>query len=318
MVDERPRTPTESSEAVRVQLGSPPDEIYARAGLIASEHSLLGLGAGTLISTTLAVLVQGSAAAGLVLPALAASSGLLACGVGVAFVGRYLGLGGSSRRPAALPLTFRPVVALGAVASVLGWLAVALVSRGSAAGPPSYPGALDSTGFAVMAVASLGAALPLLAALGLRAIAAVDGGAPMPVAQLFQATGHSMLGGLGLLVLIAFASGAMGLELKIAMGAAVTAACAHTLLWSAWLLRGSRRRMDRMRKAGLRVAMLERGHSLAAATTVVGLVAPGLVVMADLLLGRDTGLVIACAVLAVSNHAMRYAWVLLALRRGGD
>jgi hypothetical protein len=318
MVDERPRTPTDPGDAVRAQLGAPPDEIYARAGLIASEHSLLGLGAGTLISTTLAVLLQGSLATGLVRPALAASAGLLACGVGVALLGRHLGLGGSGRRPAALPRTFRPVVALGAVTSVLGWLALALVSQESATDLPSYPGALDTAGFIVMATASLGAAVPLLAALGLRAIAAVDGGAPMPVAQLFQATGHGMLGGLGLLVLIAFASGAMGLDLKNAMGAAVTTACAHTLLWSAWLLRGSRRRMDRMRKVGLRIALLERGHSLAAATTVVGLVAPGLVVMADLLLGRDTGLVVACAVLAVSNHAMRYAWVLLALRRGGD
>lgn len=291
-----------------------PDEIQARAGLIASESSLLGLGAGTLVSVALAVALQGRHALPVLRPAVAAAAGLLTCGVTLMVFARRLDVGASARRPQGLPQTFRPTVLLAAVTAAVAWLALVLIARheaglGATTGPAPYgPGA------AVVAVVAALAGVPLLGALGLRQVAAA-GGATMPVAQLLQATGHSLLGGFALLMLIGFASRAMTVELKYTLGTAITTLGAHTILWSTWLLRGSRQAVAQMRADGVRMPLVERGHWLASAAVVAGLLVPGLVVLANLVTVRDTGLAVACSVLAVSNHAMRYAWVLLPLGR---
>lgn len=290
------------------------DEIHARAGLIASESSLLGLGAGTLTGATLSALLLGHAAAPILRPGLAAGAGLCSCGLVVAWLGRSFDLGGSTRRPEGLARTWWPLMGLGAVLAIAGWVTLSFVIQhepaNAAALDPVWPWGRNA---AIGAVFCLAIAMPMLAAIGLRALMAVDAGAPMPLAQLFQTASHNLLGGLGLLMVMGYASDAMGLELKFALGAAICTLAAHTIFWSSWLLRGSRKAMARLRAQGIRVSLLDRGHSLASAAVVIGLLGPGLTVLAGLVTGRDTGLTVACAVLAVSNHAMRYAWVLLPL-----
>ncbi len=290
------------------------DEIHARAGLVASESSLFGLGAGTLTGATLAALLLGHAAAPILRPGLAAGAGLCSCGVVLAWLGRSFDVGGTARRPEGLPRIWWPMMVLGAVLAISGWVTLALVVQhepsATTAVDPVWPWGKSA---AIATVGSLLCTVPLLATLGLRGLLAVDAGAPMPLAQLFQAASHNLLGGLGLLMVMGYASEAMGVELKFALGAAICTTAAHAILWSSWLLRGSRRAIARLRAQGIRVPMLDRGHSLASAAVVLGLLAPGLTVLAGLVTGRDTGLTVACAVLAVSNHTMRYGLVLLPL-----
>jgi len=260
------------------------------------------------------VAVQGRFALPVLRPAVAASAGLISAGVLVAVLGRWLDLGATRRRPAALIATFRPVVLLGTGLAAAAWLALAWIAaheaKLAAADGETLP--LLGPGVWLAAASALLGGVPLLAALGLRGLAAVER-APMPLAQLMQASGHALLGGLGLYMLIGFTTGAMSHELKYTLGTAITALAAHTLAWSGWLLRGSRKTLSRLRLQGVRVPLLERGHWLASAAVVGGLLAPSVVVLANLATVRDTGLVIACSVLAVSNHAMRYAWVSLPL-----
>lgn len=288
-------------------------EVQARAGLVASESSLLGLGSGALIGTTLAASLLGHAAAPIVRPGLAAGAALCTCGVLLAWLGHALDLGGTSRKHEGLARLWWPIIGLGALLALAGWTTLAfLVRHDAAAGAdPVWPWGPQ---VAAGTLLSLLLALMTLSAVALRALVAIEPGAPMPVAHLFQSAGHALLGGLGLLMVIGYASDAMGVELKYALGTAICTVAAHTILWSAWLLQGARRAIVRLHRDGVRMPMLERGHAMASAVVVLGLLAPALTVLAGLVTGRDVGLTVACAVLAVSNHAMRYAWVLMPMR----
>lgn len=289
-----------------------PDEIHARAGLIASEFSLLGLGAGLLAVTALAVLLQARLVLPIVRPALAAGAGLVTFGVAVTLLGRWLNLGGSRKRPAPLPFTFWPLVVLGLLLAATAWTALGL-HAGQEARVERGGDVLQLWGPAIWLLLAAAGTLgvPLLAGLGLRALAAVEAGAPLPVGQLFQSISHVLLGGLALFTLLTYAADQMTLELRSCLATAMATLCGHTMLWTAYLLRGSRRALGQLRAEGVRVPVLERGHRLASAALVFGVLGPGLVVLADLVLARDTGLAVACSLLAVSGHAMRYAWVLL-------
>jgi hypothetical protein len=285
-----------------------PDELHARAGLVASEFSLLGLGASTFAVAALLGAMHGRLALPIVRAGLGAGAGLTSAGLLLAGVGRYLDLGRSRKRPEALASTWLPVVVLGALLTIVAWTSLALLLHAEPTADLR----------AVTWLVGLGAilfAVPLLAGLGLRSLGAVEDGAPMPIAQLFQSTGHCLLGGAALLTLIGLSSDALSLELKYFLGAALCTGCAHVILWSAWLLRGSRRYLRGLRNRGVRLPQLERAHTMASLALVFGLLVPGLLVLADLVTLRETGLAVACSVLAVSNHAMRYAWVLLPLRR---
>ncbi len=283
--------------------------MHARAGLIASEFSLLGLGAATLTVAALLGAMHGRIALPLVRSGVGVSAGLVTAGLLLTGVGRYLDLGRSRHHPEGMANTWLPVAVLAALLTLATWTCLATLMR-------TDPGAEDLQlitwlldGSAVLL------AVPLLAGLGLRSLGAVEGGAPMPLAQLFQAIGHCLLGGVALLTLIGLSSDALSLELKYYLGASLCTGCAHVIGWSAWLLRGSRVGLRGLREQGVRVPLLERAHTMASLALVLGIMAPGLLVLADLVTLRETGLVVACAVLAVSNHAMRYAWALLALRR---
>lgn len=285
-----------------------PDELHARAGLVASEFSLLGLGASTFAVAALLGAMHGRLALPIVRAGLGAGAGLTSAGLLLSGVGRYLDLGRSRKRPEGLVSTWLPVTILGALLAVVAWTALAMLVHVD----PAADLRLVSW---LVGVAAVVLAVPLLAGLGLRSLGAVEEGAPMPLAQLFQSTGHCLLGGAALLTLIGLSSDSLSLELKYFLGASLCTGCAHVILWSAWLLRGSRRRIHALRTQGIRVPLLERAHMMASLALVFGLLVPGLLVLADLVTLRETGLAVACSVLAVSNHAMRYAWVLLPLRR---
>ncbi len=283
-------------------------EIHARAGLIASEYSLIGLGAAALLVTLLLLLLPDYADMQLLRPGLAASAGLLGCGAAVSVVGRWLDLGGS-RRQVRLARLWWPLLSgalIGALGSLLALHRAGLIRE--TADHVLWPTALLGL-FAALALV----ALFLLAALGLRALAAVDSGAPMPLTQLWQSTTHCLLGGLGLVALIGFSADTLPRALQVYLATAISVMCGHAALAAARLLHGSRRTLRGLRAAGLHVALVERGHALASGALLIGIVVPGLLVLWHLLVNRELPLMPACGVIAVSNHAMRYALVLLPL-----
>ena len=119
------------------------------------------------------------------------------------------------------------------------------------------------------------------------------------------------MGGAGLVGFIGLFAETLPRGLQVYLSTAICVICGHAALSATVLLHGSRRRLRAMRDAGVRLHLLERGHALAAATLLLGVVVPGLFVLAHLLLTRDVPLIYPCLVLAFSNHPMRYAFVLL-------
>ncbi len=283
-------------------------ELHSRAGLIASEYSLIGLGAATLLVTLLLLLLPDFADLQLLRPGLAASAGLLGCGAAISVVGRWLDLGGS-RRHVQLSRLWWPLMTcalLGASGSLLGLHRAGQIRE--TAEHVLWPTPLLGLFIALGALA-----IATLAVLGLRALLAVDAGAPLPIVQLWQATTHCLLGGVGLVALIGFSADTLPRPLQVYLATAISVMCGHAALSATVLLHSSRRTLRGVRAAGLRVHLLERGHALASATLLLGIVVPGLMVLAHLLLSRDLPLMPACFIVALSNHAMRYAFVLLPL-----
>ena len=284
-------------------------QIHARAGLVATEFSLLGLGAATLIVTLLVALLPEFGGPQLVRPSLAVSAGLLGCGTAISVVGRSLDLGGT-RQNQTMRWLWWPLLALSVLGALGGWQALHQV--GLLATMPDrhgWPPALLalSVGLAVVCVL-------LLAVLGLRALAAVHAGAPAPVWQLWQAMTHTLLAAVAMVALVGITADVLTREMHAFLGTAICVMAGHAVVAGTWLLRSSRRRLAVLRAAKVHAHMLERGHTLGSMALLLGLVAPGLLVLANLLVAKDIALAPACAVLAVSNHAMRYAWVLLPLR----
>ena len=281
-------------------------QAHARAGLIASEYSLVGLGASALLMTLLLSLLSDVGGLQLLRPGLAASAGLLGCGAAISVVGRWLDLGGS-RRQADLARLWWPMITgalLGACGSLLALHRAAQIRE--AAERVLWPVPLLGLFLALGAVAMV-----VLAALALRSLLAVTGGPVLPVVQLWQATTHALLGGASLVAFIGLFADAMPRGLQVYVATGICVMCGHAALAATWLLHRSRQRVRLLRAAGVRVHLVERGHALAAATLLLGVVVPGLIVLAHLLLSRDVPLLPACLILAFSNHPMRYAFVLL-------
>ncbi len=294
-----------------VQAGQRPSDIHARAGLIASEFSLLGLGAALLATAALIVALHGTLALALVHAGLLAAAGLCTAGTLLLAAGWWLNVGQTRDQPADLPTSVAPLFVLATALSAVAWLALWHLHHV----PAGTGESLDLKRFQHVTRPLLWAgtlAVPVLAGLALRSLQAVDPRSPMPIAGLFEAIGHTLLGGVALMMLVGLSSDSMSLELKYYLGASLCTGAGHVILWAGWLLRGSRQALRSARLQGIRVPLWHRGHTLASAALVGGVVLPALVVLADLLAVRDVGLAVACALLAVSNHAMRYAWVLLA------
>ncbi len=288
-----------------------PEPLHARAGMIASEFSLIGMGAAVALVALLAAALQRNVAMPIVRPALATAAGLSSCGLLAALLTRYFAVGVS---PAAYPSESRDFAWFIGVATsmtAMAWWGTAAlgdlqaVVRGGGT-PPHWPVLMT-----ICALITGVFAIATLAILSLRALAALQSNPLQPVGQMLQACGHTLLAGLGLITVIAYSADLMSLELRYYLGTAMTTTGAHTILWSAWILRGSRRARRQLLASGVRVPMLERGHRLATAALLLGLILPCLVILVDLVAVTDVGLPIAGAVLAASNHAMRYGLVLL-------
>ena len=111
--------------------------------------------------------------------------------------------------------------------------------------------------------------------------------------------------------MVGLIGGTITAELTYHLGAAVVVICAATILWTGLGLRASRAVLQRARNSGSTWPLAERGYRTATVATLLGLVVPALVVLADLMSARLTGMVLACAALAVSNHAVRFGWTLM-------
>ncbi|MBI5611395.1 MAG: hypothetical protein HY902_21160 [Deltaproteobacteria bacterium] len=279
------------------------EDDQTRAGLLASEFSLIGLGAGLLLAAALMQL--GSAGndqpAGRETAVVAA--GLLTLGGLLALAGWWWNLGDQRNRAPHLAQT---------LPFLLGFAALGALGAGLAAGlpwPTQSHTAAWLPGPTLLAVVALASGVPLLAVLGLRALAVGPGRPPLPLLQLLQASAHTLAGGAAVLLVLAAAADRLTVAARNDLTSAVGLLCGHALFWSGGLLAGWRH-LRRGQPPRPPTTTLERVDVLAGAVALLGLGLPGLVLANALLSGRETGLLAACAVAAASNHVMRYAWAM--------
>lgn len=282
-------------------------DLQSRAGLMASEASLLGLGAGLAATMTLALWLIGPASVPVGRDGLVVSAGLVSAGLLASAVGQWVDLGGCRRGLPRLCRTWRPLMALGALLAGVLWLAAL-----GAWPAPSRPLPLSLS--ALMAASAL-LSVALLATLGLRVVATVQGPHVAALTLLLQAVAHNLAGGLALYVLLVAATDRLTPAGRHPLTSGLTLLLGLTALWSTLLLRGVRGQAWRYADPGTPAAELARAHWLASAATLLGLAVPGLLVLYANLSGRDGGLLVACGLAAGSGHVMRYAWVVLAGRR---
>lgn len=300
-------------------------DLHARAGLLASEASLLGLAFGLALATAIGIWVQPLAFLPLLRALLASSCGLASVGVVLAIAGRLLGLGATGRPQESVQRLFGPMIAAGVALAAVQGAALWLQTRHEAALPEQARSALTLWSEAGWLAGTGGLAIGLVgvAAVSLRQLAAWWQPEPVgqpavlrhPVAHLYAAAAHLVLGGLGLAALIGHAGGRMDAELRYYLAMACATLAAHTTGATLVVLHGVRQRLRPLRAAGIRLPTLERGYVLAAVGLVAGVLLPALVALANLLDLAADGLAVACAVTAASNHAVRYGLVLLSWRR---
>jgi len=285
------------------------DVLQNRASLVATEFSLLGVGAALLVATGVAGLAQGPSAIPLGRQAVAVGAGLVTCGVLVVAIGHALDAGGCRTASRAMGRYLWPLVGLGALLAVAAWGSFALPWPGSAEGN----GAVGGLGLVASAAGLVG--VPVIAGLGLRALAAPAVAPPVPLAQLMQATSHTLTAGAVLLLVLCSLNDQLSVLGRHYVAAAVCTLAAHAMVWAGWLLRESRQMVRLLDATGTRLPGLVRCHRIASAATVGGLMVPGLLIFHALMTGREGGVVVAAALLVASNHAMRFAWVLTSFRR---
>lgn len=289
----------------------PPRTARARAGLIAVEQGLLGLAAGVTIVAGVTAAMHGLPAVALLRPAIWLAAGLALFGVLGTALGRMLRWGLDFAPAPRLEATWvgffvaSCALLVSLVAALIAWQLQGPLKPGAA-----LVGGEAWTGLRLTWVAAL-PSLVVLALLALRGVAAAEQSARAPVAEVAQPVSQALLGGVALLLLVGVLTGQITAELTYHMGAAVTVAAAATILWTGLSLRSARRDLLRERAAGRGWPLAERGYMVASAVTLLGLVLPAMTILADLLSARLTGMVVACVALAVSNHALRFGWVLL-------
>lgn len=287
---------------------TPSEDMQARAGLLASEFSLLGLGAGLIVAAAAATAVQGRATLAVGREAALVGAGLCVLGTATMVVGHQLDVGGCRRRAQKMAAGTGRTATLGAL-TAMGALTAAMLPWPAQGAPMT-----SATALALWTTAVL-FAVPALAGLMMRALSTPVRAAPAPVGQLLQAASHTLMASTAVLLVLSAAAERLGQAGRFGLASAVGTLAIHALVWAAWVLRSSRQTLRRARDAQIAVPMVERGHWLASLTTVLGLIIPGLVVMTSVVSGRETGLLLACAVMAASNHVMRYAMVLIAWSR---
>ena len=291
-----------------------PAVVRARAGLLATEQGLLGLAAGTSLVSGLLAWRDAEGFARLFGYSTWLTVGLATAGVTVTVVARVLDVGEAPRQAPVMHAWFVPLVAAAVWVLAAACASVALHE--------------DGRGFGVGTIAALAAGMPasivVLAALALRSAATCGQDSETVLSELGQPIGHGMLGGAAAILLIGLISGQITAGLTYKVGVAITALAAATLFATALSVRRARRRLHVLSRDGGRFPVAEQAYRLAAGATVLGLLLPAVIVVADLLAARLTLLVVAAAAMAVSNHALRYALVACALsspkpaRRGFD
>ena len=274
-----------------------PSVVRARAGLIATEQGLCGLAAGLCLALGLTLAYAPNAPLSLIEPGLWCALVAGALGLAVTVVGRVLEIGEAPRRTPILHAQFLPLAA-GALLLTAG-AGLSLATAGTD-GQLSSPARIWLWSAAAPSIA-------VLIALSLRSKAATQ--CDDAVSELSQPIGHALLGGMAALLAIGLITGHISATNTYLVGAAVTALAAATILATSLCVRRARSRLHAAQRDGGRFPLAEQAYRMAAIATVVGLLLPSVVVVADLLAARLTLLVLATAALAVSNHALRYALV---------
>ncbi|GEM_PF-3406601 len=275
-----------------------PSLVRARAGVIATEHGLIGIAAGLLLAITLVGLIHGEASAlPLFAPGLWVIVGLGGGGMVISVASRVLEIGEAPRQAPRLGLWWRPAMASAAAFLVPSIVAIVLLDD-------------EAQSFATARawqVAGTPGALLALATLSIRAQTAARIRSHRVVAELAQPIAHAVLAGGSTALLVGLLTGQMSAHTTYRLGAAVCASAALTVASTGLCVRRVRAELHRMRAQGARFPVAEQAYRLAAGATMIGLLVPAVVIVADLLAARLTGMVLAAAALAVSSHALRYA-----------
>lgn len=279
-------------------------DLQSRAGLVASECSLIGLGAGLAISLSLATALFGPAVLPLGRDALVVSAGLVSAGVAAAAIGHGVDLGGCRSGHRGLAGSWLGVVSIGTVLALLLWLAA--LWAWPAAGK-AIPLAL-----AVLLWASGAVGVLALAALAMRVLAAGSAAHSPGVVLLLQTVAHCLAGGLAIYVLLVAATDRLSPQGRQHLTGSLSMMLGLSALWASVLLRQSRLQGRLIVQSGTSATEFERAHYLASAATLLGLAIPGLIILYASVSGQDAGLLVACGMAAGSGHVMRYAWVILA------
>lgn len=269
----------------------------ARAGLVATEQGLLGLSAGMCVAVALLTWVAPSAPERLVVMATWVAVGMLVTGAAVSVSGRVLDIGEFSRQPAAMNAFFGPL--LGSVG--LAALSLTLLLFAPGIGSP-----LGKTSLQLAALSGIG----VMSVLSLRSSLITTTVSVFLLSAISQPIGHALLGGLATLLLIGLLIGEMTAQVTYRLGIATAALAAATIATTAICVRRARAALDAARKTGGRFPLAEQAYRLAVGATVLGLLLPAIIVIADLLAARLTLLLLAAAAMAVSNHALRFALVM--------
>lgn len=296
-------------------------DLHARAGVLASESSLLGLASGLSVAQGVALLVVPTVVLPFARALLASTVGLLGIGLLLSALARLLGMGGGPRHAPWQQLWWPTW--LTCLANALTQGAGLLLQSRHEAGLGTEPVAVLqvwSTGLTLVATAGLALGLLGLASVSLRQLATWwrSNDAPIgwvqlrsPALHLYTTQAHLLCGGVGLVALIGLAGQPKAGELHTYLAMAVTTLCVHAALPAVLLLGQLRRGLRPLRAAGVRLSTLERGYALAGGGVVLGLLLPGLAALANLLDVVHDGLGLSCALVAASSHAVRYGLVLL-------
>ena len=283
-----------------------PPQARARATVLAVEVSTLGVAAGTCIALALASMLRPGALA--LAPAafvIAATSAWL--GFGGSVMSLRLQLGG--RLQGSALWSARGVVACAGLLAA-GATAAAVVSRRWVTDDGAA--ALTSEKLLALAVVA-GLGWATLALVARRQFDALDGTAT-PLADLVQPPAQGLLSGFGVVLLVGLIGGAIRAELTYELGAAVAMAALWALASTARILRGIRRSLRAGQAAGVFLPPVAGAWRQAALTTLLGLFAPTLVIIADLASARLNGVVIAGFALIVVGHPLRYALAMCRLQ----
>lgn len=273
-----------------------PTLMRARATVVATEATTLGLSAALHLALILAALQRPVAAAHFIRAGLLLAAGLATLGGGWLLLVRYLRLGRAADPADPLWRSLSPALALTATLALSQLVVVGLWW--------AQPVAIARQVVWTLPVPMFG-----LAVVALRALAALEGRSRTPVADLILAASHGLLGGLASCMLVGLLAGQLSAELTYELGIGTSMAALWTTIAAARVLASARSALSAETAAGRRWPTSQGGLRSAALVLVLGVAVPATVLSTALLAARLTGVELACVALAVSVHTLRYAGV---------